>query len=175
MITELDSLIDKLIYARSPAERRRIVLKISEFGEDAIVPLLQTIDRVWETMDIDTDLFIFDALWYTYQVVGLSPFERVLMDKSNSFRKYLPNMLASFKDDNVILVMEKALMNEDDAIYQTRLIVGLGQTKSKRAIPILQQYENNEDLEVSYLAKFWIAMIEGKELPQKPVGLEWDD
>jgi len=97
------------------------------------------------------------------------------MDKSNSFRKYLPNMLASFKDDNVILVMEKALMNEDDAIYQTRLIVGLGQTKSKRAIPILQQYENNEDLEVSYLAKFWIAMIEGKELPQKPVGLEWDD
>ena len=135
MITELDSLIDKLIYAQSPAERRRIVLKISEFGEDAIVPLLQTIDRVWETMDIDTDLFISDALWYTYQVVGLSPFERVLMDKSNSFREYLPNMLASFKEDNVIWVMEKALKNEDDAIDQTRLIVGLGKPTVRRRYP----------------------------------------
>jgi hypothetical protein len=175
MITELDSLIDRLIYERSPAAREKIALRISEFGEDAIVPLLQAIDRTWETMDIDTDLFIFDALWYTYQNVDLRPFERILMDKSNSFRKYLPNKLAGFKDDNIIAVMGKALMNEDEATFQTRLIAGLGQTDSKKAVPILQQYVNNENLEVSFLAEFWIAMIEGKELPPEPVGLEWND
>jgi hypothetical protein len=173
MITELDSLIEKLIYEQSSAERKKIALRISEFGEDAIAPLLHAIDRTWETMDIDTDMFIFDALWYTYQNVGLTPFERILMDKNNSFRKYLPNMLAGFKDDNVIVVMGNALKNEDEAIYQTRLIAGLGQTDSKKAIPILQQYVNHKNLEVSYLAKFWIAMIEGKDLPEKPDGLEW--
>ena len=125
MITELDTLVELLLNERYPAERKRIALKIAEFGEDALVPLLRAIDRVWEIMDIDTDLFIFDALWYTYQNVGLMPFERILMDKSNSFRKYLPNMLRSFKDDEVIALMEKALLNEAEAIYQTRLIVGL--------------------------------------------------
>jgi hypothetical protein len=53
MINELDSLVERLIYERSPAERKKIALKISEFGEDAIVPLLQAIDRTWETIDID--------------------------------------------------------------------------------------------------------------------------
>ena len=113
MLNELDSLIERLIYERSPAERKKIALRISEFGEDAIDPLLQAIDRTWETTDIDTDMFIFDALWYTYQNIGLRPFERILMDKNNSFRKYL--------------------------------------------------------------AKFWIAMIERKELPEQPAGLEWGD
>jgi len=172
MITELDSLVERLIYERSSAERKKIALRISEFGEDAIVPLLQAIDRTWETIDIDTDLFFFDALWYTYQNVGLRPFERILMDKNNSFRKYLPNKLAGFKEDNVIEVMGKAL---NEAIYQTRLIAGLGQTDSKKAIPILRQYVNYENLEVSFLAEFWIAMIERKELPKKPAGLEWND
>jgi hypothetical protein len=175
MITELDSLIERLIYERSPAEREKIALKISEYGEAAINPLLQVIDRTWETIDIDTDMFIFDALWYTYQNVGLSPFERILMDKNNSFRKYLPNKLAGFKGDEVIEAMGNALKNEDDSVYQTRLIAGLGQTDDKKAIPFLRQYENHENLEVSYLAKFWIAMIEGKRLPPKPSGLEWDD
>ena len=175
MITELDSLVERLIYERYPAERRKNALKISEFGDDAIDPLLQAIDRTWETTDIDTDMFIFDALWYAYQNVGLRPFERILMDKNNSFRKYLPNKLAGFKEDDVIEVMGKALKNEDEAIYQTRLIAGLGQTDSKKAIPILQQYENHENLEVSYLANFWIAMIERKELPEQPAGLEWGD
>ena len=103
----------------------------------------------------------------------MRPFERILMDKNNSFRKYLPNKLAGFKEDDVIEVLGKALKNEDEAIYQTRLITGLGQTDSKKAILILQQYENHENLEVSYLAKFWIAMIERKELPGQPAGLEW--
>jgi hypothetical protein len=175
MVNELDSLIEKLIYERYSAKRKKIALKISEFGDDAIDPLLQAIDRTWETTDIDTDMFIFDALWYVYQNVGLRPFERILMDKNNSFRKYLPNKLAGFKEDDVIEVLEKALKNEDEAIYQTRLIAGLGQTDSKKVIPILQQYVNHENLEVSYLAKFWIAMIEGKELPEKPAKLEWGD
>ena len=35
--------------------------------------------------------------------------------------------------------------------------------------------ENHENLEVSYLAKFWIAMIERKELPEQPAGLEWGE
>ncbi|NQE04795.1 hypothetical protein C5S32_02885 [ANME-1 cluster archaeon GoMg1] len=175
MLNELDSLVERLIYERSPAERKRIALKISEFGEDAIDPLLQAIDRTWETIDIDTDMFIFDALRYTYQNVGLRPFERVLLDKSNSFRKYLPNMLAGFKENDAIEVLGKALKNEDEAIYQTRLIAGLGQTDSKKAIPILRQYENYENLEVSYLAKFGIAMIERKELPAKPAELERGD
>ncbi len=87
MLNELDSLIERLIYERSPAERKRIALKISEFGEDTIYPLLQAIDWTWETTDIDTDMFIFDALWHTYQNIGLRPFERILMDKNNSFRK----------------------------------------------------------------------------------------
>jgi len=173
MINELDSLIEKLIYEQYSAKRKKIALKISEFGDDAIAHLLQAIDRTWETIDIDTDMFIFDALWYTYQNVGLRPFERILMDKNNSFRKYLPNKLAGFKEDDVIAVLGNALKNEDEAIYQTRLIAGLGQSDSKKAIPILQQYVNHENLEVSYLAKFWIAMIEGKELPEKPAGLEW--
>lgn len=67
MLTELDSLIERLIYERSSAERKKIALKISEFRDDTIDPLLQAIDRTWETTDIDTDMFIFDALWYTYQ------------------------------------------------------------------------------------------------------------
>ena len=175
MINELDTLVERLIYERSPAERKKIALKISEFGDDAIAPLLQAIDRTWETTDIDTDMFIFDALWYTYQNVGLRPFERILMDKNNSFRKYLPNKLAGFKENDAIEVMGKALKNEDEDIYRTRLIAGLGQTDSKKAIPILQQYENHENLEVSYLAKFWIALIERKELPEQPAGLEWGD
>ena len=32
--------------------------------------------------------------------------------------------------------------------------------------------ENHENLEVSYLANFWITMIERKELPEQPAGLE---
>ena len=169
-----DSLIERLLYEQSPAERKRIALEIAEFGEDAIDPLLRAIDRTWETIDIDTDMFIFDALWYTYQNVGLRPFERILMDKNNSFRKYLPNKLAGFKEDEVIEALGKALKNEEEDIYQTRVIAGLGQT-GKKAIPILQQYVNHENLEVSYLAKFWIAMIERKELPEQPAGLEWGD
>jgi hypothetical protein len=175
MINELDSLVERLIYERSPAERKRIALKISEFGDDAIDPLLQAIDRTWETIDRDTDMFIFDALWYTYQNVGLRPFERILMDKNNSFRKYLPNKLAGFKEEDVIEVLGKALKNEEEDIYQTRLIAGLGQTDSKNTIPILQQYVNHENPKVSYLAKFWIALIEGKGLPEKPAGLERGD
>jgi HEAT repeat protein len=124
---------------------------------------------------VDTDMFIFDALWYVYQNVGLRPFERILMDKNNSFRKYLPNRLAGFKEEDVIEVLGKALKNEEEDIYQTRLIAGLGQTDSKNTIPILQQYVNHENPEVSYLAKLWIAMIERKELPEKPAGLEWGD
>ncbi|MGB7531675.1 MAG: HEAT repeat domain-containing protein [Halobacteriota archaeon] len=95
------------------------------------------------------------------------------MDKNNSFRKYLPNKLAGFKEDDVIEVLGKALKNEDEDIYQTRLIAGLGQTDNRKAIPVLQQYVNHENLEVSYLAKFGIAMIERKELPEQPAGLEW--
>ena len=53
------------------------------------------------------------------KLIGLRPFERILMDKNNSFRN-----------------------------------------------------ENHENLEVSYLANFWITMIERKELPEQPAGLE---
>ncbi len=172
-LTKLKSLVERLLYEQSPAERKEIAHNIAEFGDDAIDPLLRAIDLKWETMDIETDLFICDALWYTYKKTGLQPFERILMDKTNSFRKYLPNMLASFKEDEVTMLMGKALRNETEARFQTELIVGLGRTDSKQAIQILQQYETHKDIEVSFLAEFWIAMIERKKLPPIPAGLVW--
>ena len=172
-LTKLESLVERLLYEQSPVKRKKLAQNIAEFGEDAIDPLLRAIDLKWETMDIETDLFICDALSYTYKKTGLHPFERILMDKTYSFRNYLPKMLASFKEDEVTVLMDKALQNETEARFQTELIVGLGKTDSKQAIQILQQYVTHKDLEVSFLAEFWIAMIERKKLPPVPAGLEW--